>query len=526
MTSAFSTATRYAPRGMVCTVDHLATAAGVEVLAGGGNAVDAAIAAHAVLAVTAPHLCGLGGDLFALVHDGSGGAPAALDASGRAGSGADPERLRAEGRTSMPFTGDIRSVPIPGCVDGVLALHARYATRELADLVAPAVRLAEDGFPASPIMVRPAARLEGVEGAGDLLAATHAGAVVRRPGVARTLRGIAADGRAAFYGGEFGAGLLALGAAAARDGVRPEYDAADLARHQAQWVTPVAARAWGHTLWSTPPVSQGYLLPFAAEIADGLDLPDDADDPLWAHLLVEAARAAGHDRLDVLHEDATPPLDSAAERRAGIDPERRSPRFDPPQRDGDTTYLCAVDGDGLAVSLIQSNAAGFGSLLFEPSTGINLQNRGVGFNLRPGHPAEYGPGRRPPHTLTPALVTRPDGSLRAVVGSMGGDSQPQLLLQIVARLLAGGATAGEAIGAPRWRLDSGDTGFDTWENAVRVEVEHGSPWVAGLRERGHDVVEAAAGVGFGHAHLVDVTDEGVRAGAADPRAMIGAASGV
>jgi gamma-glutamyltranspeptidase/glutathione hydrolase len=107
---------------------------------------------------------------------------------------------------------------------------------------------------------------------------------------------------------------------------------------------------------------------------------------------------------------------------------------------------------------------------------------------------------------------------------MGGDSQPQLLLQIVARLLAGGATAGEAIGAPRWRLDSGDTGFDTWENAVRVEVEHGSPWVAGLRERGHDVVEAAAG--FGHAHLVDVTDEGVRAGAADPRAVIGAASGV
>ncbi|MGC5167976.1 gamma-glutamyltransferase family protein [Luteimicrobium sp. DT211] len=525
MTSAFPTATRYAPRGMVCTVDHLATAAGVDVLAGGGNAVDAAIAAHAVLAVTAPHLCGLGGDLFALVH-GAGGAPAALDASGRAGSGADPERLRAEGRTSMPFHGDIRSVPVPGCVDGVLALHARYATRDLAALVAPAVRLAEEGFPASPILVRPASRLEDVEGAGDLSAATRPGAVVRRPGVARTLRGIAAHGRDAFYGGEFGAGLLALGAVDARGGVRPEYDASDLARNLADWVAPISTRAWGHTLWSTPPASQGYLLLLAAEIADGLDLPDDADDPLWAHLLVEASRAAGHDRLDVLHEGATAPLGEADALRAEIDPARRTPRFDPPQRDGDTTYLCVVDGDGLAVSLIQSNAAGFGSGLFEPSTGINLQNRGVGFTLRPGHPAEYGPGRRPPHTLTPALVTRPDGSLRAVVGTMGGDSQPQLLLQVLARLLAGGATAGEAIGASRWRLDSGATGFDTWEDAVRVEVEHGSPWADGLRERGHEVVEAAAGVGFGHAHLIDVTDEGVRAGAADPRAVIGAASGV
>ncbi|GMA23380.1 hypothetical protein GCM10025864_11390 [Luteimicrobium album] len=307
--------------------------------------------------------------------------------------------------------------------------------------------------------------------------------------------------------------------------MRPEYDATDLTRHQADWVTPISAPAWGHTLWSTPAASQGYLLLLAAEIADGLALPDDADDPLWAHLLVEASRAAGHDRLDVLHQGAAP-SGEAAELRAEIDPDHRTTRFDPPQRDGDTTYLCAVDGDGLAVSLIQSNAAGFGSLLFEPSTGINLQNRGVGFNLRPGHPAEYGPGRRPPHTLTPALVTRPDGSLRAVVGTMGGDAQPQLLLQVLARMLAGGATAGEAIGAPRWRLHGGATGFDTWEDAVRVEVEHGSTWADGLRGRGHEVVEAAEGVGFGHAHLIDVTDEGVRAGAADPRAVIGAASGV
>lgn len=510
---------------MVASVDHLATAAGVDVLAHGGNAVDAALATHAVLAVTAPHLCGLGGDLFALVHDGSA-APAALDASGRAGSGADPDRLRAEGATRMPFQGDVRSVPVPGCVDGLVALHERYGTRPLADLFARAVQLADDGFPASPLLVRPAARLVGTVGATDLLAATHAGARVRRPGVARTLRGIAARGRDAFYGGELGEGLLALGAV---DRDVPEFVAGDLERLLADWVAPVSAPAWGHVVWSTPPASSGYLVTLGAAIADGLDLPDDPADPLWAHLLVEAARAAGHDRPDVLAEGAAPPDDAAA-RRAGIAPDVRAPRPEPVQRDGDTTYLCAADGGGLAVSLIQSNAAGFGSGLFEPRTGINLQNRGYGFSLVPGHRAEYGPGRRPPHTLAPVVVTRPDGALRAVLGTMGGDAQPQVLLQLLARMLRGGEDAGAAVDGPRWRLGSGATGFDTWTADVAaaptVEVEHGARWSDGLRARGHVVVDEPAGVGFGHAHAIEVTADGTFAGAADPRARVGAASGV
>ncbi|GII59150.1 gamma-glutamyltranspeptidase [Planotetraspora thailandica] len=501
---------------MVCTVDHLASSAGVITLDRGGSAVDAAIAANAVLAVTSPHMCGLGGDLFALVHDGS---VTALNASGRAGSGADPDRLRAEGRDRMPHLNDIRSVPVPGCVDGWAALHERWGRLPLSDLLAPAVRLAAGGFPGSPLLAPGGEFIGSLPGAGDFASARRAGDVIRRPGVARTLEAIATGGRAAFYEGEFGAGLLELGAG--------EYTPADLARSNADWVDPIEVEVFGHRIWTIPPNSQGYLLLLSLAILGKLDLPSDPSDPRWAHLLVEAARAAGHDRLDVLYEGATAPLESADARRARIDPERRSP-FADHTAPGDTTYLCVVDGDGLAVSLIQSNAAGLGSLLFEPRTGINLHNRGIGFSLTPGHPAEYGPGKRPPHTLSPALITHPDGRLRSVIGTMGGDAQPQILLQLVTRLLDLGQTPGELIAAPRWVLGTGETGFDTWRPGaeVVVEVEDGAPWSDGLRERGHAVTAVEYGSNFGHAHVIDVLPSGVLAGAADPRALIGAVAGL
>ncbi|WP_433241026.1 gamma-glutamyltransferase family protein [Streptosporangium sp. CA-135522] len=508
--------TRYARSGMVCTVDHLASGAGVTMLEKGGSAADAAIAANAVLAVTAPHMCGLGGDLFALVHEGTG-TPAALNASGRAGSGADPERLRAEGHDRMPHRHDIRSAPVPGCADGWLALHERYGRLTTAEVLAPAIGHARDGFPASPLMV------PGLETVGplceDFAPARRAGDLIRRPGVARALEALA-GGREGFYLGEFGEGLLAVGGG--------EYAEDDLARTSAEWVEPLRARAFGHDVWTMPPNSQGYLLALALGIVEGLDLPADPADPLWAHLLVEAARMAGHDRPDVLFDGAAvgDVLESAAARRALIDPAGRVAVRDLTAA-GDTTYLCAVDGDGMGVSLIQSNAAGFGSLVFEPRTGINLHNRGIGFSLAPGHPAEYGPRRRPPHTLAPALVTRPDGSLRSVVGTMGGDAQPQILLQVLTRLLAHAQTPGEAVGAARWRLASGGTGFDTWDapDQAVVEVEDGGSWGEGLRERGHPVGAMPYGSAFGHAHLIDVLPSGVLAGAADPRSIIGSAAG-
>ncbi len=516
--------------GMVATVDQLASVAGAGVLGDGGTAVDAAIAANAVLAVTTQHMCGLGGDLWALVHE-PGRTPTALDASGAAGSGADPERLRAEGFTSMPQWDDIRATPVPGCVDGWQALHDRYGRLEMSRVLEPAIHLAENGFPAGMTLCALLPRVAGKPGTGDYPSdgSLRPGDVVRRPGVARTLRAVAAEGRDAFYGGEFGSGLIDLG-----DG---EFTAEDLAAVQARWVEPLSVVAWDHRVWTTPPASQGYLSLLAAAIASGLErpaVPADPDDPLWAHLLIEAAKQAGRDRPEVLHQDADGAALLAGDRINQLRSRIRADRaadLSGPGGEGDTIYLCTVDGSGMGVSLIQSNASGWGSGLVEPNTRIFLHNRGQGFNLTPGHGAEYGPGRRPPHTLAPALVTTPDGGLRAVLGTMGGDSQPQVVLQMLARLLHGNEDPARVVAAGRWRLASAaDGGFDTWSDpgSIVVQVEANAPeWARALRDRGHTVVERPAfDSSFGHAHLIEVAANGVRAGASDPRALGGAALGM
>lgn len=522
-----ATASTYAPAGMVCAVDHLAAQAGVSVLRHGGSAVDAAIATSAVLTVTTQQMCGLGGDLFALVSR-AGKPPLALNSSGRAGSGADPARLRAQGHRAMPMHDDVRSVPVPGCVDGWLALHAELGRLPLADVLGPAIDYATDGFPATPGLAGAVARIADRSGAEQFTPAhggpLRPGDVVRRPGVARALRAVVAGGRDGFYGGEFGEGLLDLGAG--------EFAPQDLAAPLADWVTPLRTQAWGQVLWTVPPNSQGYLTLAAAWVADRLGLPGDPDDPLWAHLLVEAARVTAYDRVEVLHENA--------DGQAFLDPARLGPRadrIDPDRalelgdsyRPGGTIHLTAVDADRCGVSLIQSNAAGFGSLIVEPATGIFLQNRGIGFSLQAGHPAEYGPGRRPPHTLSPALVTTPDLQLHSVLGTQGGDSQPQILLQLLARLLAAGQSVGQAMSAPRWVLSGrGGGGFDTWNERGRVQVdlEQGAPagWADGLTARGHSVVSQPTGYNFGHAHVITVRDSALE-GASDDRAVSGRAVG-
>jgi gamma-glutamyltranspeptidase/glutathione hydrolase len=383
-------------------------------------------------------------------------------------------------------------------------------------------------------MAAASARLDGVAHADDYTAHAplRAGSVIRRPGVARTLAAIAGDGRRGFYQGEFGERLLELG--------NGEYRVDDLARRHADWVEPISVEAWGRRVWSVPPNSQGYLTLSAAWMVDGLELPDDPSDGLWAHLLVEAARQASFDRNDVLHEAASGDEllapERLAPRRAAIDPElttavvgSRGNLPVPPDplhasasrtggfAAGDTIYLCAVDGDGMGVSLIQSNYMGFGSMVVVPEVRIFLQNRGAGFSLEPGHPAEYGPGRRPPHTLSPALVTNADGSLAAVLGTMGGDAQPQIVLQLLARLYGAGQTPGDVLAAPRFTL----RGLD----AVAVE-DHAPPtWLEGLAARGHAVERRPGWSGeFGHAHLIAVED-GVLAGAAEPRSLGGTAAG-
>jgi len=517
-----STATRHAPNGMVCSVDHLASSAGCRMLAAGGSAADAAVAAAAVLAVTTPYQCGMGGDLFALVHTGDG-PPAALDASGHAGSGVDADGLRSEGWQQMPRRKDLRSVTVPGCVDGWMALHDRFGHLPRDQVLGPALAYAREGFRADTILAAVVPFADDVEGIpewdrpGGLAAGDH----VTLPRLARALEAVIADGRRGFYEGEFGRGLVAIGNGLFSD--------ADLARSQADWVEPLGLRVFGHDVWTTPPASQGYLTLGSAWIAEGLPLPRDPEEDAWAHLLVESARQAGHDRLDVLHDRADGGAllapERLAPRRSAIDSERAG-TLPVPGRAGGTVFLCAVDGDRMGVSLIQSNAEDFGIHVVEPGTGVFLHNRGMGFSLVPGHPAELGPGRRPPHTLAPGLVTRGDGSLRALVGTMGGDSQPQIVLQLLARLLHGGDSPGRAVSAPRWMLAlAGGGSFDTWDahGEVVVCLERGAPWAAGLERRGHRLELRPPG--FGHAHVIEVGDDEVR-GASDPRAENGAAIGL
>jgi gamma-glutamyltranspeptidase / glutathione hydrolase len=516
--------TRRAPDGAVAAADHLAAAIGAAKLDRGGNSVDAAIATAAAMAVTAPHMCGLGGDLFALVS-WPGRPPAALNASGRAGSGADSARLRASGARQMPFQHDVRSVTVPGFVDGLVALHERFGSCPLGDLLVPALRLADGGFPVSATLAEASAELGPAERAAAFgyPVLLEAGRRLRLPGIARALRAIAGAGRAGFYEQAVGAELLAMGG--------DEFSEEDLRRSQADWVQPLQLPAFGRTLWTIPPNSQGYLALAGAWIAERAALPPDPADERWAFLLIEAARQAAFDRLAVLHEHA----DGADL----IDPERLRPRAavlrDQASRGladtygpGGTTHICVVDGERAGVSLIMSNAADFGSHLVLPGHGIFLHNRGMGFSLEPGHPAEYGPGRRPPHTLSPLLVTDSSAELDAVLGTMGGDAQPQVLMQLIVRMLALGQAPGEAVAAPRWVLSREPTnGFDLWQSddPPLVRLEHNAPatWSRGLRERGYEVCQSPPGDhNFGHAQVIRVTSDGLLCGAADPRALEGA----
>lgn len=530
-------------RGMVAAADQLAAVAGLGVLADGGSAADAAVATGTAMAVVGPHMCGLGGDVLAMVAPPDR-APEALLAVGRAASGSDAARMRAEGLRTMPLRHDVRSVQVPGAVDGWLALHERHGRLPLERVLAPAIELAEDGFPASIMLAFATHLVHKVPGAGELCphGPLGIGDTVRLPGIARTLRAIAREGRAGFYEAEFGRGLLALGAG--------HFSRDDLAASAAQWCTPLHQTVWGHELWTVPPPSQGYLTLAGAAVAERVRLGADAAEAEWAHLLVEAWRAVGHDRPEVLYDGA----DGEAllnEERIARAAARVSAELAAPSDvaggpadggpgiarigDGDTTHLCAWDADGLGVSLTQSNALDFGSHIVEPTTGVFLHNRGVGFSLVEGHPAEVRAGARPPHTLSPMLVTAPDGALTHLVGAMGGDAQPQIISQLLARLLRSGEDPARAISAPRLALDAPSAGpFRLWwgdDLTVVVEADAPAPWFDGLAERGHRTraISAFDPVAVGCAQIIAAEqlrgDERCLVAASDPRSPEGAAVG-
>ena len=513
----------FAPHGMVTSIDHLASTAGVAILQDGGTAVDAAIATNAVLAVTAQDQCGLGGDLFAIVHD-TPGAPAVLNASGRSGSLANADQLRSQGHTLVPHRGNGAAVTVPGCVDGWMTMHEKYGRLDLRHVLGPAILYAENGFPASAGLVEAARSIANLN-RHDFRGLTPGMRVVR-PGIARSLRSIASGGRDDFYGGEFGAGLL--------EACSGQLTEADLADTNATWVSPLGLRLFGHDVWTAPPNSQGYLALAGTAIAERFGLPGDPNDPLWAHVMIEAARAAAHDRPQVLHEHAVGEDLLSADRL-----DQLSSRIEADHaiswreswRDGGTIHLNVVDRDGMGVSLIQSNARGFGSHLRSGETGIFLQNRGIGFSLEAGHPAEFGPRLRPPHTLSPLIITGDDGLLRTVLGTMGGDAQPHILQQLLVRLLHHGQNPHEVVDAGRFVLMPTDPSsmFEVWEErgdvAVAIEPSRTASWSNGLEVRGHNVQTLSSDEAYGHAHCIDVTDDGMLMAASEPRVPASRAAG-
>jgi gamma-glutamyltranspeptidase/glutathione hydrolase len=504
---------------------HLASRAALDVMAGGGNAVDGAVAANAVLGVVAPDTCGMGGDLFALIHRPGEERPLALNASGCAGSGTTAGDLRATGLDEIPFRSPW-TITVPGCVDGWTALLERSGTLSMERVLEPAIRFAEEGFAVSPELASSLARMREVlqnQGSAPPLypggAAPRAGDVIRRPRLAQTMREVAAAGRDAFYLGAVGRGIT--------DATQGTITTQDLAIDQAEWVVPIGATVFGATGWTIPPNSQGYLTLAACWIAEQLYDGTDPDDPGYAHALIEGYRAVAWERDDLVTDPNTAPLApdvllAAARLRPRVDEldadrVTRWPAARPAP--GGTAFLCTRDRDGMGVALIQSNFFGIGAGISAADTGVFLHNRGAGFNLIPGHANEYTPGRRPLHTLSPTLWTH-DGRLRMLLGTRGGQYQPQLLAQAAAHHLLAGDDPAAAQHRARWLVDGWRPGEDP---SLRVESRMPGPVVDGLRRRGHHVEPTAPWMpGWGPISLLTVDGDEVTA-AADPRITTSAA---
>lgn len=508
--------------GAAAVAPHeLSTRAAIEIMAGGGNAVDGAIAANAVQGTVAPETCGIGGDLFALVHRPGMDSPACLNSSGRAGpgragSGADAEALREAGHTTIPL-GGAPTVTVPGCVDGWYALSERYGSLSLSEVLRPAIRLAESGFPAS----RELSEAWTVH-ADQLLTQASSppmfpdgrppgvGRRIRRPFLAGSLRA-AADSRDAFYLDRVGSAIPeATGNLITRD---------DLANCQARWVTPLRADLFGRTAWTTPPNSQGYLTLATLSIFGQLDVTTDPERPDYWHALIEAYRSMAWERDHLLYDPDTGPdlamLDpeKLAERKNRIDPAAAGSWRRPVPAAGGTAYMCAVDRDGMGVSLIQSNFYGIGSGLSAGGTGVWLHNRGAGFNLIPGHPNEWKPGRRPLHTLSPTIWTE-GNRLALVLGTRGGHQQPQLLSQVAAHLHHAGLAPGIAQAVPRWTVQD----INATASNVAVEGRTDSRLIDALRARGHGVgVHESWEPDWGPVSVIALSASGLREAVADPR---------
>ncbi|CAN5628157.1 MAG: gamma-glutamyltransferase family protein [Chloroflexi bacterium] len=512
-----------APHGMVATPHPLATAAGVEALRAGGTAVDAAVAANAMLAVVYCNACGLGGDAFALVWDPAERHLHGFNGSGRSPAGLTISAVRAAGHEEMPAKG-AWPITVPGAVDAWIQLLDRFGRRSLADALTPAANTAEDGYALTAINARAiAASLPAFDDTARAVF-EHAGAagdMFRQPLLAASLRTTAEGGRDAYYGGPIGDEIAR--AIQAAGGVMT---ADDIGEHRGDWVAPISTPYRELEVATMPPNSQGITALMALNVLSTLDWPMGA--PLSAdrlHAQIEAVKVAWSERDRCIADperglaDPSVLLSSAhAEWMASRLSPDRSHRYEstnPPG--GGTVYLCAADADGMMVSLIESNYMGFGSGVMGGSTGIMLQNRGAYFSLDAAHPNALAPRSRTLHTLMPGMLMR-DGVAEVAFGAMGGDGQPQTMVQLVTGVVDDGLDPQAVIDRPRFVVETEAAG----EPLSPVTIESDgveTATVKELRARGHEVslVEPKTPV-MGWAQMIRRRSDGSYEGGADPRA--------
>jgi gamma-glutamyltranspeptidase len=528
--------------GAVVAPHHLATEAGLTILRRGGSAVDAAIAANAVLAVVMGSACGIGGDAFWLVWDAPEGRQMALNGSGRSSVRADAVALRRSGLEHLPMRGGV-TITVPGAVRSWGDAHDRFGRLPRADLLASAIALAENGFAAWDgfiAAVESAARVLGPLLGSDAAwfsvyrphgRAWRPGERVRLPALAATLSRIGELGWDEFYTGQTAERQVrSLEAAGSTIGLD------DLAAHRSTWTDPIAVDYRGVRVTTHPPNSSGFVALEILKLLERFEPPAPQTwaagagaDLRWTHLGIEASKLAMADRdahltdpdayhapLELLLSD-----DYATELARRIDLSRAArPAAARVPRGGGTIWLGVVDSDGNAVSLIESNYMGFGSGVVCPATGIAYQNRGSFFSLEADHPNVLAPSKRTLHTLLPGMLFR-DGRPWVVVGSMGGDAQPQIHAQVVSALVDGGVDVASAIGMPRWFVEPAEH-FAPPE-VVRAEPRFAPGLLDGLVALGHDVSPTDPFSGLlGHCHAIELVDHGpgdggTLAAATDPR---------
>ena len=520
--------------GMVASTQPLASAAGLEILTRGGNAADAAVAIAAALNVTEPTSTGIGGDMFALYFDGSTRQVSAINGSGRAPAALTLELLRKHGLSELPAYHPL-TVTVPGACAGWCDLVERHGSLDLPAILAPAIRLAEAGFPVEPITShfwQKAAdrQLKSALNGRELTIRGRGpgpGEIFRNPNLAKTFRLLAKGGKDAFYRGEIGEAMIST---LHQAGGCMELD--DLAVHASTWEKPISTTYRGLRLWECPPNGQGITALIALNLLERFELPTELLGADRLHLEIEALRLAFADArwyvADPSYRSGGAPASSqsyewllskayAASRSSLIDPRKAilDQQRGTPLAGSDTVYFCVVDGWGNACSFINSNYMGFGTGIVPSGYGFSLQNRGCNFSLEPGHPNVLAGGKRPYHTIIPAMITRePDASLFGAMGVMGGFMQPQGHLQVFLAL-AQGLDPQAALDMPRFCIGDGTAGGE-------VELEAGIPrrTVTSLAERGHAVRRVTgwnrALFGRGQVILRDPIS-GILTGGSDPR---------